>query len=192
MTEASNEVKVMPSGRIKVIPFAVSLPPNALQAFDEPAPRTRSELITGDSGVVGTITVLKSSAMIWFGWGKLDNRPSSTAVSGTVGKGVPNMGQLVAAMPRTKYQGAFSGGSIEASCSQLVGGDSDDQVLASQIASRLSRRLGRPVFVSCQLHNTESQEWMTGLDRDTITQHAAALAERKIWLLLNKEFEDTK
>ena len=93
------------------------------------------------------------------------------------------MGQLVVAMPRIKYKGAFAD-ACEASSSQLVGGDSEDQMLAAQMATRLSAKLGYPIFVSCQLYDATQQEWMVGLEKSTVTQRAAAVAERKVRLLL--------
>ena len=109
------------------------------------------------------------------------------------------MGQLLVAMPRTKYQGAFS--SKDAHCSQLIGGSSsDDQMIATQMATRLSTKLGQAVFVSCELSTTDSSSvssssdegWITGLDRDMISQRAAALAEKKVWQLLQEHKQETK
>jgi hypothetical protein len=98
------------------------------------------------------------------------------------------MGQLTVAFPRTKYQGAFSG-TGESSCSTLTGGHSDDQVLGWQMASRLSQKLGYPIFVSCALFASDPPEWMAGLDKATATQRAAALAERKVRQILKEQAE---
>ena len=71
-------------------------------------------------------------------------------------KGTPTMGQLVVAMPRTSYKGAFGTNDREASCSQLIGSVSnEDQMLGNQMASRLSTKSGMAIFVSCQL----SSDW---------------------------------
>lgn len=102
------------------------------------------------------------------------------------------MGPVVVGMPRTKYQGAFSDGR-EGTCSSLVGGDScDDQVLTSQMASRLSQRVGLPIFVSGDLssnyHVVLGDELLSGLDPSLVAQRAAALAEREVGRLLKDKF----
>jgi len=113
------------------------------------------------------------------------------------------MGQLVVAMPRTNYKGAFATGLKEASCSQLVGSaSSEDQMLANQMASRLSLRSGMAIFVSCQLSctttssttaitnnniNINNIESDTGLDSEFLTHRAAALAENEIWRILQEQ-----
>ena len=102
------------------------------------------------------------------------------------------MGQLVVAMPRTSYAGAFGTGSREPSCSHIIGGEnSNDQMLASQMASRLSVRSGIAIFVSCQLSSYSStadpEDWSAGLDSETASHRAAALAEKEIWRILNEK-----
>ena len=99
------------------------------------------------------------------------------------------MGQLVVAMPRTNFKGAFGTGSKEPSCSHIIGSESsDDQMLASQMASRLSLRSGMAVFVSCQLssgsHDPES--WLSGMDSEMVSHRAAAMAEKEIWRILQE------
>jgi hypothetical protein len=139
-------------------------------------------MMQDDTGIVGTITMLKNSAMIWMGWGNIQQH-SPQQQQQPAASGVPNMGQLVVAMPRTTYKGAFG---VDASTSQLLGGDSEDQMLGAQMASRLSAKLGYPMFVSCQFYTAEPQEWMAGLDKTSVTQRAAALAERKVRHLLQE------
>ncbi len=96
------------------------------------------------------------------------------------------MGPMVVAMPRTKYQGAFSSDATSGtSCSQLVGGDScDDQMILHQMASRLSHKLNMPIFVSGDLsshtHAVLGEELLSGLDPSVVAQRAAALAEREV------------
>jgi hypothetical protein len=114
-------------------------------------------------------------------------------------QGTPTMGQLVVAMPRTNYRGAFGGEhhKNEAPCSQMIGSpSSDDQILANQMAARLSLRSGRAVFVSCQLSSTgdggtgvaaRDDSWTSGLDSDMISHRAAALAEKEIWRILQED-----
>jgi hypothetical protein len=96
------------------------------------------------------------------------------------------MGPVVVAMPRSKYQGAFSAHS-ESPVSHLIGsGNSDDQLLAGQMASRLSQKHNIAVFCSCQLvEDVDSmsmgeQGWSMGMDRDLLSYRAAALAEKEI------------
>ena len=62
---------------IHVIPFAVRLPTSVFQSTAEEAssltmiqnPQLAALLL--ETGIVGTITVLRKSVLIWFGWGKL-------------------------------------------------------------------------------------------------------------------------
>jgi Proteasome assembly chaperone 4 len=106
--------------------------------------------------------------------------------------GAPVMGQVLVSMPRTHYKGAFGTGSKEPSCSQIIGSaSSDDQMLASQMASRLTARSGKAVFVSCQLSSSADNysgggSWTEGMDSDVISHRAAALAEKKVWNILQE------
>ena len=168
----------LPTAKIRVECFALSLSSSVLQGFDEPP--SNVPMMQDDTGIVGTITMLKNSAMIWMGWGNIQQHSQQQQPPAS---GVPNMGQLVVAMPRTTYKGAFG---VDASTSQLLGGDSEDQLLGAQMASRLSAKLGYPMFVSCQFYTAEPQEWMAGLDKTSVTQRAAALAERKVRHLLQE------
>ena len=182
MTDAiSEQVKLQDveevSPRIQVIHFAIKLPPTALHGFDEPTPLV--PVSVGDVGVVGTITLLNKSAMIWFGWGRIQSQPDKTA------RGIPTMGQVVIAMPRTTYRGAFANGH-EPSSSQLIGGGEEDQMIGGQMACRLSQRLGFPIIVSCCIASeaVQMETIFSGLDRSSVAQRAAALAEREVARLL--------
>jgi len=198
-----NIVVSEPSSLVRVLPFALPLPQSALHGWDEPILEDKEQVLppTGIGGevvVVGTITMMKQSAIIWFGWGKIQpggngDKKESEATTNIVGKGVPSMGPLVVAMPRTNYKGAFSSGGAnnnqgESSCSQLIGGDSEDQLIGWQMASRLSQRVGHPVFVSCSLTTsmTGMESLATGLDRNSLCSRTAALTEREIGRLLGK------
>lgn len=100
------------------------------------------------------------------------------------------MGQVVVSMPRTNYKGAFGKGSNEPSCSQIIGSSNgDDQMLASQMASRLSIRSGLAVFVSCQLSSSSTSGDMDGadMDGDLVAHRAAALAEKEVWKILQQQ-----
>jgi len=100
------------------------------------------------------------------------------------------MGQVVVSMPRTNYKGAFGTGSKEPSCSQIVGSaSSDDQMLASQMASRLTMRCSKAVFVSCQLSGRADGDgggWTSGMNSEMISHKAAALAEKEVWRILQE------
>jgi len=58
---------------MEVLEFAVSLPPAILREWDEPTDTnpSRQDLGLADRGIVGTITLFKKAAMIWFGWGRV-------------------------------------------------------------------------------------------------------------------------
>lgn len=171
------------SSNMQQLTFGVALPQSVGHETDLPEPVRQ---LMGDAGIVGSILLLKNSAMIWLGWGHVDTRSGSTTVEG---RGIPNMGSVVVGFPRTKYKGVGNG---EASCSQLVGGDSEDSILGWQMAGRLSQQLGYPIFVSCALFASDPQDWMAGLDKHAVTQRAAALAERKVRQLLKEQAAATK
>lgn len=176
---AAKEIEEI-SPRIQVINFAVELPPIALQRLDEPSPQLPAP--TDNIGVVGTITLLNQSAIIWFGWGGMVRDESSST-----GRGVPTLGQVVVAMPRTKYKGAFSD-SHDSSCSQLIGGSEEDQLICENMAARLSQKLGFPIVVcgglASQTDQTESL--LAGVDSATAAQRAAALTEREVAHILKE------
>jgi hypothetical protein len=193
----SDSVIVMSEPQIPVIPFAVALSNSALQS---PGAPTLKNSLVGDNGIVGTIILMRNSVMVWVGWGKLDVNPSDVESSDVesafaTGNGRPPQGQCLVAMPRTGYKGAFGTGSKEAPCSQLIGSaSSDDQMLAAQMASRLSTRSSMAVFVSCQLSSSsgnDADEWNAGIDSEVLSHRAAAMAEKEIWRILQtkKEFE---
>lgn len=94
------------------------------------------------------------------------------------------MGPFMVAMPRSKYQGAFS---AEAPSSKLIGatGDIQSEMIASQIAARLSQRLKMAVFVSCSLEDTPSLTGCEGImERHMLRCRAGALVEREVGRLL--------
>jgi hypothetical protein len=182
---------------LPIIPIGIALP-SSLSSI-------------GENGIVGSIIILgKKSAMVWISWGTLDATAKESSDVDTnqsfssFGKGTPTMGQLVLAMPRTDYKGAFATGSKEASCSQLVGSSSsEDQMLTNQMASRLSSRSGMAIYVSCQLSSSNTNtggssggpgpdggegfhQFASGMDLEMLSHRAAALAEKEIWKVLQK------
>jgi Proteasome assembly chaperone 4 len=166
------------SSNISHLTFGVPLPQNV--DYDMDLVGKVNQMMMNDAGIVGTIVFLKNAAMIWLGWGAVDCH----GVSGSVeGQGIPVMGSLVVGFPRTKYKGFGDG---EVSCSQLVGGDSEDQILGWQMAGRLSQQFGYPIFVSCGLFESDPPEWMKGLDKGALAQRAAAMAERKVKEILKE------
>lgn len=145
--------------------------------------------------------------MVWFGWGTVEEDVEGenqddrrVEMEGrTTGTGLPVMGPLVVSMPRTKYVGP--GGGEDAPCSQLIGGDNEeDQMLGWQMASRLSRSVGWPVYVSGTLGGGGGVDaggsdmaavmgGLEGLGGDTgysgsLPQKVAALAEREVRRIL--------
>ena len=196
----NNDAKVVPlereSSNIEIVPFAVRLNESVLQGLDDfdndndattataPPVSKNSLLRMSDHGIVGTVTFLgKSSAMVWMSWGKLS---TSTTTAVVMGRGVPpTIGQMVAAFPRSQYQGAFSSSNSGGLTTQLLGGDcQDNQHLVHQMASRLTQQTGQPVLVSSALFanddNDNVPEWMTGHDRFQTTMRAATVAERHV------------
>mmetsp|Transcript_23693 Transcript_23693/g.27947 ORF Transcript_23693/g.27947 Transcript_23693/m.27947 type:complete len:202 (-) Transcript_23693:58-663(-) len=166
---------------IEVVSFAVSIP-NIIDGI---------EMDSEGGIVVGTVTFMNKSAMIWIGWGDIEPEKSadSSCIGNcdTVGTGTPMMGPLVVAMPRTKFSGV-SRNSEEAPCSQLISGSSDEEMMLGwQMASRLSRKIGWPIFVSCSLGSN-----ITGMESGSAmnnfnglsAQRAAAFSEREVGKIL--------
>lgn len=61
-------------------------------------------------------------------------------------------------------------------------------MLARQMASRLSQKLGVAVFVSCSLEGTPTLA-SEGSDEGMMQQRASVLAEREIFRLLKAHFK---
>ena len=149
----------------KVIPFSVEIP-------DSPDLKC----------VVGTVTMMgNKSSMVWMGWGSSVTTSSQDEMNREViGRGLPKMGPLVVAMPRTKYQGL---GGNESACSQLISGENDEEMMMGwQMASRLSKKLGIAIFCSCSFGIIDSGALLQGDNSfDGVeTIKAAALAEKEV------------
>lgn len=98
------------------------------------------------------------------------------------------MGPFMVAMPRNKYQGAFS---AESPTSKLIGSFEGvpSEMIASQMAERLSQRLNMAVFVSCSLEETPSVTGCDGdLERHMLRSRAGALAEGEVVRVLEERF----
>jgi len=169
----------------------------------------------GKQGVVGTITLLADgrSAMVWFGWGDLvpsaggDAAAAAASEAGdasstakVVGSGVPpSMGPILLSYPSTS-----SAAGAEPATTQLMGGESEeDMVVGHQMAARLARKVGMPVYVCSSIHSTPvpssgggggggmgmvgagmmESEAPTGFG-GSLGQKAAALAEREVGRIL--------
>ena len=168
----------------------------------------------GKQGVVGTITLLADgrSAMVWFGWGDLvpssagDDAAAAASEAGgasstakVVGSGVPpSMGPIL-----LSYPSASSAAGAEPATTQLMGGESEeDMVVGHQMAARLARKVGMPVYVCSSIHSTPApssggggggmgmvgagmmeSEAPTGFG-GSLGQKAAALAEREVGRIL--------
>mmetsp|Transcript_22821 Transcript_22821/g.41258 ORF Transcript_22821/g.41258 Transcript_22821/m.41258 type:complete len:192 (-) Transcript_22821:119-694(-) len=176
---------------VQVIPFGVSssLPKKMMSTEDAFDSMSLTANNTG-RGVVGTVTLLGKSAMVWVGWGSLeesdnsaDTNSSSPVTPGTLGKGMPLMGSLAVSMPRTRYAGLSDG---DAACTQLIGGESEeDQMMGWQMATRLSKRTGWPVFVSCSLSSVGNNN--NQLEGGLSSHQVAALAEKEIGRILRSK-----
>jgi hypothetical protein len=156
-----------------------------------PPPKVVNEKAMEGMGLVGTVIVLQTSYIVWFGWGKVQDEigncqarqgvNDSRLLGSDQGSDSCQMGQFLVSMPPKKFPGALSTNNLETSTSKLIGGDEDDMV-ARQMASRLSQKSGKPVLVSCHLDTAHLQSM--GLDPDLLQARASALAEQRIWKLL--------
>lgn len=149
----------------KVIPFAVEVP-------DSPERKC----------IVGTVTMMNTKmAMIWMGWGSSTTFEKDVDTSQGVGCGLPRLGPVVVGMPRTKYQGL---GGDEPACSQLIAGmDEEEMMLGWQIAARLSKKLGIPIYCACSLSDGlgSSQSFdFNKMSDGMVTIKACALAEKEV------------
>ncbi len=199
-TEALSSLKIgqdveSNSANLTVIDFAVEIP-QSLLSFPSQNKNQR--------GVVGTITFLGTSAcMVWIGWGNLDIQECSDENDGVginssspvSSSGMPAMGPMVVAMPRTKYAGMS--GTDEAPCSQLIGGDNEEEIMMSNsMACRLTQKIGKPVFVSSSLENGDGNDGLQGnafgdMGSLELTQQASSLAEKEIGRII-LEWRDAK
>jgi hypothetical protein len=145
--------------------------------------------------IVATITFFNKSVMVWIGRGDLEdgendgtNQVTYEKNSGVLGTGLPTGGPLVVAMPRSKYTGF--GSNDEVPCSQLIGGANDEEVMLGwQMASRLTKKVGWPIFVSTSLYQNDTSMNELG---DTSLLHAAALTEKKIGDIILKRNQINK
>jgi len=179
--------------RISLIPFAARAPSVTLDSMID---ITTSAKSFRQHSVVGTITLLQNCVIIWVGWGDAEeihhqDDSTKTDLQSVTWTGKPPQGHCTVAMPRaSSYKGAFSDGLRELPSSQIIGGGSTDaQVLASQMASRLSAKLSMAVFVSCQLTSE------VGTQSDESSRHpplAAAAAEKEIFKALHSELAKQK
>ncbi|CAB9520471.1 expressed unknown protein [Seminavis robusta] len=215
------DVMLLPSPRLNVLSFAVSVPASSTMdpiSFDDDyddtvgaamselgisssskkkkkPPMTQNASAMDGIGMVGTIILLKTSVIVWFGWGATSKTPTQDSTNGREGVNhsrilgsLPQeqhaMGHLLVAMPPRKFGGASS--EPQSSTSKLIGGEyPDDETVAQQMARRLSQKSKMPVLVSCQLDPTHAQSM--GFDPDLLHARAAALAEQHIWSILQKQ-----
>jgi hypothetical protein len=181
----------------RFLPFAIRLPVSIFQGFHEPTIMKNPTLLTTmlqDTGIVGHVTIMKKSILIWFGWGQVEEVSSQTEAATTTNhdnnnnnSSLPAMGPFMVAMPRTNYTGAFA--TNEAATTKLIGGDNEDEeLLCRQMASRLSTKLGIAVFCSSALnasiHHSLQGMVVGGEDLSLIQHRVAALTEKKVYELL--------
>ena len=87
------------------------------------------------------------------------------------------MGPLLLAMPRSKYQGAFAS---ETATTKLIGHEQEDiELVAEKMASRLTQRVQKAVFVSCDLEPATN-----GSLHQKLQQSVAAWAEKEVYRIL--------
>lgn len=87
------------------------------------------------------------------------------------------MGPLMLAMPRSRYQGAFGS---ETPITKLIGHEQEDtELLAGKMAARLTQRVQKAVFVSCDLEPATN-----GSLNQKLQQTVAALAEKEVYRIL--------
>ena len=111
------------------------------------------------------------------------------------------MGSLALSMPpaiRNNGRPALDRDAI--STTQLLGGSSEeDMILGQQISTRIAKRVGWPIFVSCSFSGREGNssggiEGQEGdilsSDDDSMRQYSATLAEKEVARILLTEKEN--
>ncbi|GKY95175.1 hypothetical protein MPSEU_000480900 [Mayamaea pseudoterrestris] len=193
--ESYNVVEEEACNNVEVVPFGVHVSSvSDMLAFERPSSlkATLTSNLYLEKGIVGTILVMNNkSVLVWFGWGQLDHEASGTKARRPTAIGTAtNLGMrpLMIGMPRTKYQGAFSGES-EGPVSKLIGSENDEEeTLARNLSARLSMKLGVPVMVSCSFEGCPLS--LEGdVEAGTIQHRAAAQAERKIFKILQTKLK---
>lgn len=168
----------------QIIPFSVLIPKSSIERDDD-IDKTFSQKCNLNTAapvercVVGTVTCMHESAMIWFGWGFTKTDAGDGTSTKTPTSSAAEFGGLTVAMPQSYNDGAQA-------CSQLLeyeapNSDADDAyMIGLQMAARLSKKLGWPIFVSCALD-------ARGLGQGVkfgLTQRASALAEKEVGRIL--------
>ena len=195
--DKENEQSQCPNSNIHVESFAIEVRDDPLMEGSTDGTGQRQKAI------VGTVTFFNQSVMVWLGWGETQDQDQGgeqeqgTTCSGT---GFPTMGPLVVAMPRSKYAGF--GSNNEVPCSQLIGGPDDEEMLLGwQMASRLTKKVGCPVFVSTSInssnglgenssnHDDNGTVLVRDLDESSVL-HAVAMAEKTVGDIILKRKEN--
>ena len=179
---------------IQIVPFSIPIPEDHNSLDMDPNTLSHQR---ADKKVVGTITFMKSSILIWMGWEIASSSSSSSSSSS------PVMGPLVIATP------ALASYKSDPSSSLLIGSNSEeDQMFATQLSKRLTKLFCKPILVSSSLHSTMNNiEMMTlnggggggggsnGMDeasfmdddeRQLFIMRASVFAERKIKELMQQ------
>ncbi|KAL3826403.1 hypothetical protein ACHAXA_008611 [Cyclostephanos tholiformis] len=182
---------VVDNDDVRIIPFCVPL------------------LEKSSFGIVGTVTVRGRSAVVWFGWGSIeeiiddDDDDDGVGISSAVGCGMPSMGPLSLSMPPATSSTMRRGGTSASTVSStlLLGGTSeDDMILGRRASERLARLVGWPIYVSCSIcaggagmssMASSSSAAAAGYEYDDITgqMRAAAMAEKEASRILLLERE---
>lgn len=74
--EQAIKIEVLDTPNISVVPFAVSLPQSKLQDLGASSPKQSMLSVLCENGIVGSVVLLKNSAIVWVGWGTIDPRSS--------------------------------------------------------------------------------------------------------------------
>lgn len=130
--------------------------------------------------IVCQITYMENSAFVWVGWGYMASERVPTK------KTLARFGPLVVAFPKRFENGQLASSQLLHSSNEEENADID--IIGAQMASRLSKKVGWPIFVSCALGNAAELGMLVG-GVDGVAQRGACLVEKEIGrrLMIRKE-----
>ncbi|KAL7561221.1 hypothetical protein ACA910_004143 [Epithemia clementina (nom. ined.)] len=184
----------------KTLPFAIKVPRSStaqpfVSEFSTGPVLLSVENNDNQQGLVGMITFLQKSVLVWVSWGEVTeageiaDSNNSSSMGQVVGSAKAlSMGPFIVGVPRKQFQGAFvDGQQTNGASSKLVGCDrNEDELIAQFMAERLSQKLGSSVFVSCHLQGKIPVS-MADDSADAALMKVAAYAERELYRLLKSE-----
>ena len=154
--------------------LSLSLANSSLGDDSSSSDQKSNRMIASEKCVVGQITFMENSVFVWVGWGYLGENNSGNVKT----KSMARFGPLVVSYPKQ-----FENGQLASS--QLLHSENDEEtsadidVIGLQMASRLSKKVGWPIFVACALGNASELGMLLG-GADGAAQKAAALVEKEI------------